>query len=318
MAALRFLAAGFEFFKSYFFFGHIIVQIYQAAFAQKFLKLADVLFAGFYFQLFEEFAQLTQSDAIVFFLLFLQRFFDVVFGACRHHKVEPLGLRALFFAGNNFHLIAAFEHVLQWHQRQVYFGSQAVFSYLGVDVKGKVERGGAHRKFHHVAFGREGVDFFAVQVQFEVVEKVERVVFRILKLLFDFCQPMLHHIVFVAVFIFIKMMRSVSGFSNLVHALRTNLYFHPFSQVAHHGGVQGFVAIGFGYRNPVADAVVSGFVDFGDEGVNLPTVEPLSFRRRIQNNTDGKDVVHIFKRDILFLHLLPYRIDRFHPHMDHV
>ena len=104
-------------------------------------------------------------------------------------------------------------------------------------------------------------------------------------------------------------MRSVAFFGNIVHAARTNLHFYPLAGVRHYGGMQALVTVGFGGAYPIAQAVGVGLVKVRHNAVYLPASGFFLLRRHIQNNTNSKQVVYLFKGDVLLPHLLEHRID---------
>ena len=59
--------------------------------------------------------------------------------------------------------------------------------------------------------------------------------------------------------------------SDFLHALAADLYLHPIACLAHHHGVQTFVAVGFRERDPVLQLFSVRAVAVGQHGINFPT-----------------------------------------------
>ena len=59
---------------------------------------------------------------------------------------------------------------------------------------------------------------------------------------------------------------------HVVHALASDLDFHPLAGGGHHGGVQRLVSVGLGQADPIAQPVRVGLVEVGDDAVGAPDV----------------------------------------------
>ena len=99
-------------------------------------------------------------------------------------------------------------------------------------------------------------------------------------------------------------------FGNLIHTFRTNLYFYPFSFRSHDGDVQRLVSVALRHGKPVAQTFGVRQVHIGHDGVGLPAFLFLLVKWRIEDDTDGKQVVHTFEGASLLLHLLVDGVDR--------
>ena len=97
---------------------------------------------------------------------------------------------------------------------------------------------------------------------------------------------------------------------DLVHAAGTYLYFHPFILRPHHRDMKAFVSIRFWDGDPVFHAVRVGLVHIGNDRIHLPAFRTLFFQRRIQYDTDRKQVVYPFKLDLLLFQLIINGMDR--------
>ena len=107
-------------------------------------------------------------------------------------------------------------------------------------------------------------------------------------------------------------MSSQSAFRDLVHAAGTYLHFHPFPFRAHHSDVQRLVTIAFRDREPVAQTLRVRLVHIRNNRINLPAFLLLlsRVRLRIEDDTDGEQVINPLKRRFLLLNLVPYRMNR--------
>ena len=107
-------------------------------------------------------------------------------------------------------------------------------------------------------------------------------------------------------------MGSHALFVDVVHSLRANLNFNPFTIVAHQGYVKRLVAVGLRMAHPVAESVGMGFVDLGQSYVDVEAIVDFFFRMmRRKDNADGKDVEDFIKRNVLVLYLRPNRVGAF-------
>ena len=100
-------------------------------------------------------------------------------------------------------------------------------------------------------------------------------------------------------------MGGIAPFGDFVHPFGADLYFNPTSRAAHDGGMQGLVAVGFGYRDPVAQPVRVGPVEAVDDGIDAVAVGFFVFHRRIQHDPDCKQVIDFLEGNALLLHLAP-------------
>ena len=82
------------------------------------------------------------------------------------------------------------------------------------------------------------------------------------------------------------------------------------------GGVERFVAVGFGDGDPVAHPLGIGRVEIRDDRIDRPALLLLLFERTVQDDTDGEDVIYPLERDVLLAHLVPDREDRLRAALD--
>lgn len=77
-----------------------------------------------------------------------------------------------------------------------------------------------------------------------------------------------------------------------VHPLGADLDFDPPSLFGGDGGVERFVAVGFGDGDPVAHPLGIGRVEIRDDRIDRPALLLLLFERTVQDDTDGEDVIY--------------------------
>ena len=99
-------------------------------------------------------------------------------------------------------------------------------------------------------------------------------------------------------------MGSESFLGNLIHTFRPDLYFYPAFARPQHGGLQRFVSVGFGYRNPVPETLGIRRILIGYDRIYPPTVGLLIFADTVDNETYSKNVENLFKFNLTFPHLI--------------
>src|SRR5690606_23161030 len=90
----------------------------------------------------------------------------------------------------------------------------------------------------------------------------------------------------------------------------SNLNFHPLSVLGHDCGVKRFVPDRLGCTDPVAKPVGIRRVKICHNRIDLPADRFFRFRWRVYNDPYREQVVHLFERNVLTPHLIPYRVDR--------
>ena len=174
-----------------------------------------------------------------------------------------------------------------------------------MDVVGEVENGGTLRKLQQVALRRKHEHLILVKVHLELVHKLQVVV--VLQRSSDVLQPVVQSRF--ALDALISPVRSQALFGYLVHALRPYLHLHPLVLGSEHRDVQALVAVRLRHRKPVSQSLRVRLIHVRDERVSLPALHFLLAQRRVNDDTDGKEVVNAVKSTLLLLHLLPYRVD---------
>ena len=203
------------------------------------------------------------------------------------------------------------------HEFAVDLGAHGGGAHVRVDAEGKVQRRSAFGQGAQVAVGREDVDLFAVEVELEVVEEVERIFCAALEHFADLGEPAVEVALHVAVGVgLVFPVGGVAFFGHFVHAARADLDFHPASSRAHYRGVQRFVPVGLGNGDPVAQAIRIGLVEVGHKGIHLPGIGFFLFEFRLEDDADGEHVVDVLKGHLLLDHLVPNREDAFGAPLD--
>ena len=96
-------------------------------------------------------------------------------------------------------------------------------------------------------------------------------------------------------------MRCDSLLSDGIHTLGAYLYLYPAVLWSQDRCVQALVAIALRYRDPVLESLGVRAIHIRYDGVDLPADLTLTFGRNIHDDADGKDIVYIFKGELLEL-----------------
>ena len=250
-----------------------------------------------------------------------QRLFGKVVLACGHFlqglaylgaclgggdEVQPVLLGRLGGRGHHFHLVAALQQVAQGHVLAVDLGARAPASQAGVDVEGKVEHGSPLGQLEQVAFGGEHKHLVFIQLQLEAVHGLQ-VVVRTLQCFAHGGEPFIQSAF--PLDAFVSPVSGQSALGNVVHALGAYLHLHPLAFGPHDGDVQRLVAVALGHGKPVAQAFRVRLVHVRHYGVHLPALLLLLFGCGVEDDADGKQVVHPLEGALLLLHLLVDGVD---------
>ena len=230
------------------------------------------------------------------------------FGTGGNHIVEPGLARLLGLGSDDFHLVAVLEFLVDGHQFVVHFGSNHGETDFGMDMEGKVEHGGTRRQALDLAGRRIDIDFAVEEVLPEVVQETQRIVRggmfqHFLYLVQPEVEPGLS--VGIDAFVLVAPVGCIASFGYFIHPFGTNLHLYPPPCAAHDSSMQGLVAVGFGYRDPVAQPVGICPVEAVDNGIDTVAVGFFVLHRRIQHNPDRKQVIDFLEGNSLLLHLAP-------------
>ena len=144
----------------------------------------------------------------------------------------------------------------------------------------------------------------------ELVEELHRVDIGVLEDFPYLLEPVVDLAVFVAqTGVLVEPVGGDTAFGDGVHPFAADLHFDPVAAVAHHGQVQGFVAVALGLVHPVAVAVGLVGVQARDHREDGPALLPFAgagFGR--EDDAYRVDVEDLFEGDVLGGHLLPDRV----------
>ena len=240
------------------------------------------------------------------------------------NKLQPFVAGSLVFGGENFHLVAAFEHMAHGYQLMVDFGADATVAQLAVHLEGKIQGGGSLSQGFDLSLGGKYEDFGRKQVHLDGVQHIEGVGLGAFQNLLDGEYPMVELVVFFDFAQFVFPVGGKTPFGNAVHSGTADLDFDPIAGEAHHRGVQSLITIGFGVVYPVAQTVGVRLVNIGDGGINIPALFLFEGKHlffvlnigRIENDTDSQKVVDFFEPDVFGGHFLPDGIGCFYSFPD--
>lgn len=265
-------------------------------------EFADDVVRELYFPVFEAAHEGLLADVRLVVEFLVEELADAVAGFGGDGEGEPVGFGGLVGGGDDGYLVAVFEEVAEGFVFVVHDAADTFVADVGVDGVGEVEEGGACLEGDEVAFGGEDVDLLVLEVDFHVVEEVDGVVFAAFEDFAEFVEPVLDDGVGGAAFVF--PVGGESFFGNLVHAFGAYLDLDPAVAGTEDGGLEGFVAVGFGDGYPVAEALGVGGVAVGHDGVDAPAVGFFVVAGAVDDEAEGEDVVYLFEFHLAFAHLV--------------
>ena len=236
---------------------------------------------------------------------FLQRQTYLGFGTRGLHNIQPLLSGFLVSRCQDFNLVATLQFVAYRHHFSANATARTLVAQFRVDMVSKIKHRSTCGKLPQIACRCKHKHLVFVQFHLKLVHSIQSV-------------GMLQHRTYIrqplvqprlALHAFIAPVGSYTAFGNLVHTFGTYLYLNPLLLWAQHRDVQTLVAIRFGYRQPVAQSFRVRLIHIGNNRVSLPALHFLLLQRTIDNDTDGKQIIHTLKRALLLLHLLPDRVD---------
>ncbi len=194
------------------------------------------------------------------------------------------------------------------------FSGDAVGAELCVYGEGKVEYGRARRKCNKVAFRGEYVDFCGKKIEFYCVEKIYCVWFGVSKDVLYGVHPFVKlGVIFMNTCLVFPVCR-IAEFRDFIHLAASYLHFDPFAVRSHRSEVKGTITVCLRGARPVTEAFRVHFVSVGKEGVYLPAM--YSFESIVivfEYYAHCINVVNLFKRNLLGLHLVVDGISAFYP-----
>ena len=100
---------------------------------------------------------------------------DLVASFARDHKVEPVAAGLMSGGCQDLDNFAIAKLILEWNNPAVDLGSGTLVADLSVNRISKIDGSGTARKLDHFAFWREGVDFFRIKIELEIIDKFSRI-----------------------------------------------------------------------------------------------------------------------------------------------
>ena len=280
-------------------------------------EFVNIRAVGFHICLTEELGELTFAFLLLLALFSSQDGLNLVLGLSGSYELKPFTLHLRLLGGKDFYLIATAKDVVEGDKRVVDLGADAVGSHKGVDGECEVEGSTANGHLLGIALGRHDEELVGVEVELDGVEEVHTARLWVVEDFLDGLKPLVEFAFTFLGGLFTIFVFPVGGkalFGNFVHALATNLNFYPLADfLVHERGVDGLVAIALGMADPVAEAVGMGGVEFRDVGIDLHTFGFfLGWVAWLEDDANGKNVVNVFKGDMLGLHLFPDGIRPFY------
>jgi hypothetical protein len=231
-------------------------------------------------------------------LLLGQPVADFVARARGDGEVQPVAARAVARRRQNLDDFAVLDLVLERDDAVVDLRARTLVADFGVNRVGEVNRRRAARELNHLAFGREGVDLFRVQIKLEARDELARV--GLLLPLDEVAQP-LERLVFARVLelaLFVLPVRGDALFGDAVHLLGADLHLERLPLVADDRGVQRLIQVLARRGDEVFDAARHGvpvLVNDAERGVAVAHV--------LGDDADRGEVVDLVERDLLPLQL---------------
>src|ERR1041385_6588282 len=178
---------------------------------------------------------------------------NFAFGVRGFYKTEPVTTGAVTFLGKNFDHVTAGNFLPQSHHLPVYFSSDTLVAYFGMNRISKINGSSASGQFKNTPLGSEGINLVRSQIHFQSGEEFAR----LLQFLRPFDQlPHPDDALIVVAGRLIVLVFPMSGhafFSDAMHFLGADLHFKRLATV-NHRGVQGLIQIGPRHRDVILEA----------------------------------------------------------------
>ena len=275
--------------------GHQVVGTAQSVVAGGSLQVGffdvlerDAVFARFFFD------QLAADFDGALALVNVEPVLDLVAGARRLDDGEPVAAGLVSGLGDDFNDVAGVELVAERNHAPVDFGAGAAVADFGVNGVGEVDGSGFARQDQDFALGREGVNLFRVEIDFQSGKEFVGVGDVALPL-DDLTEPGEALLVLSgdgAVFVF-----PVGGdafLAHLVHFFGANLDFEGLAGFGDHRGVQGLVEVGPRHGDEVLDTAGDGAPEVVDDAEN-----GVAILHGVGDDAHGVEVVDLVDADAL-------------------
>ena len=246
------------------------------------------------------FKHLLRKESVLHLCL-LQRQTDLRLGPRGLHNVQPFLTRLLISRCEHFYLVATLQLVTDGHHFAVDASARTRIAHFRVNMISEIEHSSPHREFQQVALRREDEHLVLIEVHLKLVHCLQTV--GVLQHRADIREPFVE--TRLPLHALIAPMGCHTPFCNLVHTFCTDLYLHPLLFRTEHGDMQTFVAVRLRHAKPVTQAFGIRLVHIRHYRVRLPTLHLLHLLRTVDDDTDGKEIIHAFERTLLLLHFLP-------------
>ena len=248
-------------------------------------------------------------------LLFLHEMLDLVARARRHHEVEPVAARLVAGIGDDLDDVAVAQAGAQRHHLAVDAGADALVADVGVNGVREIDRRRAPRERLHLPFGREDVDLFRIQIDFEVLNELVRVADFLLHFqqLADPLEVALVAMVADAAFLVFPVRRD-AFLGVAMHLVGANLHLERHPALADDRRVQRLIAVGPRHGDEVLDAAGHGRPRLMDDAERRVAVLDA-----VGDDPERHEVVHLIQLDPLALELLVDAVEPLQPavHVQH-
>ena len=171
----------------------------------------------------------------------------------------------------------------------------------------KVKNCGSKRQSEQVALRSKYKYFLIVDVHIHLFHYFGSVFSRCFKKIANVCHPIIE--TFLALHTFILEMGSQTLLCNFIHTLRAYLNLHPALAWTGYRSMQRFVSVRFWNGYPILQSRRVWLEHVCHNGKGFPTVASLVFKRGVDNDSYGKQIIDVFEFRILFPHLVPNGID---------
>ena len=181
-------------------------------------------------------------------------------------------------------------------------GTHRAVADIGMDRVGKIDRRGTLAQRMNLAARRKHIHFIGKQINFDVLEKFQRIA----RTRLNFqkrLQPLMRFLLHVGkmpilgVHRFVHPVRGHTGFGDFVHANGADLQFHRRAIGAEQRRVQRLVAVGFGDRDVILEFARERFVE-----CMQGTQRQIAGGDILDDDAKAVNIQHLGKRDALFEH----------------
>ena len=194
------------------------------------------------------------------------------------------------------------QNTLDRHVTPGYFAAHALAADVGVDRECEVEHRGSFRQFLELTVGGKDKHLLVVEIESEFTDCLAVIHLFALQHLAHALEELVHSGFALSALVFPVRCHTFLG--HFVHALSSNLHFNPFVFRAENSSMQRLIAVGLGDRQPVTQTLGVGLVHICHHGISLPALGFLFLGCRVEDDTNGEQVVDTIHPALLLLHLI--------------